>query len=1103
VRLNRTLGSVVIFALAVGPLGSATADAQSTSGPTTGSSNSVTATPAPVATTAAITTSTIVGTATDGAGRPLGGAAIGIDGPVHQTATADDNGRYTFSGIPAGVYTLTATRSGYQNASTSDVTLLAGTSTTLDVQLIGESLSSIRTIATTRTSGQRSAFNTSGLAVTTLGGATIQTRNLPNLTQEVEELPGVTVSRDAGGRSPNTNFVVRGSSIETKVTIDGHSLSSGVFGTYNTNYANSLIFDQVEVLKGAGLNGVNAGESAVGTVNLRTRDFSANDSAQLKVGTDSFGAQFYNALADVNLLKDNKLSLLAVVVNQGYTGPDFGYQADALNQFNGFNTNPLGGISSLVQWQGDFSNTYDTKAELLKARYRFSQSTSLTGEFLGLQGLYEPQGGSYGLNVGNYTVSQCGTIAKGAVTFVPAGGTGCDATSVYNSPSAFNQIGSNEQQFSYFPNSQIRNNEPQFSAELRTTYKNDTFLLRPYAAIINRFIDGSNENLQPGYAGSGGTLGLNNVTTGRSPASGWYQVTDARNCTAQFSYNTQLAAGTTGSTGPCFTTQNVSTAYIGAATSPFPVKYATTTAAPACSAANPCYTTPTNVQRNGFIGFNTPFSQPEEDRLRGTTFSYLHPVKDNLYSLNVDYNSDDTLRFSNDTSGLPAGCNPVVRSQPNTPTVTVSLPGPTPSSKPVMVTKPNAYYQPACQINGTVLPFLPGNEVQIPPTKNIRFDYSATALVQPRTDLQIGLGLYYSQQRIFYQLTDPNAAAAAATFGLTGAEPAASTLIPGFKANNHFDPHVQLEYRPFSNLSVRANGGSSITFPYNNLVSGFQSLTPNGGPLGTTDTLNTKNPNLSPETTVAYDLGVDYRIADGSVFSVDAYDNTIHNVFVNSITVQGPLPGRPPQNQTFVSNTINGPLERSYGLDFSLSRTPVSGLGYSLAGSFDRAYYDQFGLPFYQAVGGSSAIVNGKQLDGTTGFTAQIPYFKANGQISYAAPSQKYAFLLGDAFFGNNNATGGPAYFDAYANYSTDLGTPRLRFNVTAQNLFNYNTGTFLGSNLAGAGFNPTGVSFIPGTLPGASNGSLLGVNAFGANGADGIVTLPPRTVYLSITGKY
>ena len=1051
---RRVLAMFVGAFIAVGPFCAATAFAQSVASPTS--------------TTQAASVS---GVASDNNGTPLSGVSVTLSGPATKSMTTGATGAYAFAGVPAGVYALSASKSGYQSASASDIALLAGQAAKLDVSLVSQTLSSLRVIGAVRTTA-RSGFNVSGLAVTTLSGDAIANREQPNLTGLVEELPGVTVTRDSGSRTPNTSIAVRGASLETKVLIDGHPVSSGVFGTYNTNYANPQIFQQVEVLKGAGLNGPNAGESA-GIVNYRTRDFSAKNEFALTLGKDTFGSGNYAGSFNVNLLK-GRLSVLGVRTFNSVNGPDNGYSPYQI----GTATLTAPGTPALEQWRGDFSDPYATQANLLKIRYKLSPATSLTGEYLGLFGKYVPQGGSYGFVYGSFPLGACANVStagKAAVTTNPAQ---CTNLSIYNAPYSTDTAGQTFNGYGFFPNSTIANNEPSFSFELKTQLKNDTLLLRPYSAIITRFIDGDLENTTPGYGSSAGQAAskYNGLT-------GWFQVTNPANCQVAFAFDNTNAANTK---GPCFTAaDNYGAAYVGNTSTQFPTVFKTTGTTPNCSPVTPCWTTPTNQQANGYYGFNTPFSQPEVDRLRGATLSYLHPVHENLYTFSFDYNTDDTLKFTSDTSALPAGCVGVVGSgSPNVPA--------------------SPYYQPACQVNGLIIPTLPRSSLQIPPTQNIRYDTSVTGLFQLRPNLQLGLGGYYTFQRIYYKITDPTAISAALAAGYAGGEPADATLISGINANSHVDPHVQLEYRATRDLSLRASAGSSVTLPYNGLVSGLTALSVNGGPDGKSDVLTTKNPSLRPETTVAYDLGFDYRTPAG-VFSVDGFNNTIHNVFITSTQVIANLAGRSP-SQTLLNATFNGPLERSYGIEASLQRNVTSGFGYHLTATAMRAYYDQIPLSFYQGlckagatVCSASALVNGKQLDGTGGFTGQIPYFKANGELDYTSASHRWNAAFGDSLYGNNNATGGPAYNVAYGYFGTTLGrgdlNSGLRLSLSAQNIFNSDTaGTFLGSVAAFKGFNPLGVAYSTAT------GGLVNTNAYSS--PNGIMVMQPATFYLELTKK-
>jgi hypothetical protein len=298
-------------------------------------------------------------------------------------------------------------------------------------------------------------------------------------------------------------------------------------------------------------------------------------------------------------LKDNKLSLILGRTFSGYRGPTYGTQeADYSGAFipttgNG-STPPLN--NGIIQYINDFSDTYSLNAELAKLRYKFSDATSLSMEFLGLQGRYDPQGGAYGQYLGQLTVPQClnGTTA--------ASGVNCTVLSKYNAPNAQGLIGSTVSAYAFYPGSDVRQNQPNFNADFKTTLGNDTILFRPYTAAINRLIDGTQENLVPGDS--------------TSPNAGWYQVTNAANCQVNF---IAPVAGT-GAKGPCFAAGT--TPIAGYVNDPgTPHVFATTTTPLNCSAATPCYTAQTGINNSGQVGYGSPYTTLELDHLFGYTFS--------------------------------------------------------------------------------------------------------------------------------------------------------------------------------------------------------------------------------------------------------------------------------------------------------------------------------------------------------------------------------------------------------------------------------------------------------------------------------------------------
>ncbi|MDB5094924.1 MAG: hypothetical protein JWO85_3025 [Candidatus Eremiobacteraeota bacterium] len=1026
--------------------------------------------------------STITGHVTDSRGNALGGAAVTIEGAGKTyTVTSGADGSFQQTVSP-GVYTVTVNRGGFQTAQ-NDVAVTAGSKFDVSVALQDSNLSSLRVIGRTQvTAASRNGFNVSEASVSTLPPLEISLRANSNLTDTVATMPGVVATRTFISSTPNTSFAVRGAGLQTRVTIDGHPISSGISGQWNTNYAAGGIFQDVEVLKGAGLNGSIAGESAVGTVNLRTRDFTRENSAGLQIGTDSYTGGIYNVFADVNFLPNKRASLIVAKSFIGFNGPwnnTFNDRAGLTNTSSlATATGQVPSLIGLDQWQGDFSNRYSLQAELAKLRYRFSESTSVTLEYLGMQGQYQPQGGSYAAYLGNMTVQAC----QNGSTFQPTLAT-CNSQSTYTAPYTFNRIGSVVNAYTWFPLSYIQNNEPQVAAEIRTSLKNDTILLRPYTHLINRYISGVNENHYPGNGGA------------------WYAVTSNANCQPLFiqpgAANTGAPA--TGAKGPCFTSNMGPNdpSYVGATN--LGVVFPTTNVAPSCSPTPPytCYTTKTGLQNDGTVGYATPFSQPELDRLNGYTFSYLHPVGNNTYNFSYDYRKDAASSFSGDTSAAAPGCAFVIGSAFGANAfVKNQVPG---------GPAPGTAYQPTCTTsqfpNSPTTPSallaydqLPRSSINTPLTVTTNQDFGLTANLQLTEKLHLAVGNYFEIYRVNAQIEDPLVLDYYAKLGNSAAAPVA--LVPRAVTYTHYDPHLGAEYRVNRNLSLRLNGGSSITQPYPALVSGFGAISiPNAAQSNYVNSI--PNFALKPETTVAYDIGFDQRLTDNGVLSMDAYDFTVHNVFLSNTTnlgtivgLCGPQPaGSPPISfptaLCLQTNQINGPLQRSYGLELSLTKNPLNGWGYYAAASLARTYLDQLPLSIYASnttPATANFNVNGAQLFG-------YPFFKGYGQLLYS-DLRGNTFELGADYEGSNNFTAGPPYVLWDAAVRIPIVPKRMRFQISAQNLFNLNTGTLLGRTLNNQGN-------IQPTVYLGSDGQLHPGNStvYNRTGTTNITALPPRTI--------
>ena len=943
---------------------------------------------------------TVTGHVTGDNGAGLSAAQVLIEGSgQRQTTTTDDSGNFTAS-LPAGLYTITVVKAGFQTGS-NDVTVTSGTSTDVTVGLTQASLNDLNVIGRTSSSGGTRAakFNISSTATQSLSQSQLLARNTPDLTQLLNELPGVTIPHATS--NPNQSFVIRGLRYETRTLLDGHSVSSGTGGAFLTNYASAAIFGSADIVKGAGIDG-----PGTYTVNLRTPDFTSKDSGYLQGGVDSYGGTFFTAFANINVGK--KLQFVFGKAFTGYRGPTYNQQepdysgaTPALGTFNIPNL-PNG----VVQYIDDFSNTYSLNAELAKMRINFSDSTSLAFGFLGLQGRFDPQGGAYGQTVGNLTVPQCLTAG------VAANGAGCTPTSTYNSPGAQSLIGQTVTAYAFYPGSDVRQNQPNFNADFKTTFKNDTILFRPYTAAINRLIDGTKENLIPGDAGP------------------WFQVTNSANCQVAFSG----AVAGIGAKGPCYAAGSQPTnAYVNDPNTPH--VYNASGAPLVCTPTTPCYTSTTSQNNGGQYGFGAPYTTLELDKLAGYTFSYIHPVGANTYNVSFDHYFDDTQSFVNDASPLAAGCQFTLGTIANTPG-TVG-------------------YQPTCPLAN-----LRPSPISVPETFASVSTLAATAQFQLTPKLELDFGGYFTHYLINAQTLTPIPAAYTLA-ARTGAYPI--SLVGATNSAAHFDPHFGLLFRPTRDIAVRFTAGSSLNIPYASLVSGFTTYQQGS----TSTTVSSPNINLLPEELVTLDLGTDYRTPDGTVVSGDIYNTVVHNPWLtpkilicgSTAACAAQFPALGVTAQGYTSQTVNGAQQYAQGFEVSVAREPAVGFGYRVNTSFERNYYLGTPASFFVA---PQVFYNGSQFQSTGSGSTSVPYSKGYAEVQYAAKNHGL-LRFGADYEGPNNSYNAPAFWLFDAGASVNTGFHDVLLGGTVENLFNQNFNALLGRGLEYQGLTPLTGTTAPG----------------------------------------
>lgn len=564
-RYLRILSIALLTASLVGPLSMGTTYAQ-----------------ALVAQGATQASGTIAGSIKDVSGAPIAGATVRISGPQTQAATTDAQGNFSIANLPAGIYAFEARKSGYNTATESSITVLAGSTQTLAVTMSALSFTTLRTIANVRSSG-RGTFNTTPASVNVVSSQTFSDRGQQQVMQVLDGVPGVQMSisgNGVNGAAPGgISFAnVRGGrSYETATLIDGHPLFVGDYGDYVSTFLNSFMFKDVEIVKGPGATVPQVNFALGGTVNFETKDPTYVPTADFMFGTGSYGGTFEN------MGFSNTFGRLGIVVDyaNNNAASAFNNQRFYFSNFPGFNYTGANGTSVLY---GATSNpqvvpatagapvyskasqnlaevacclpvngNLNAVSELVKATYKLSGATSLSASYLGGQARADQFA-----NTGDVQYYTFEPLTSGAPAYT---GSLKPGTVI---PVVFGYASQEDYE---------TNNEPMVQAELRTTLGKDSILARYYhASIVRLQYQGPNDPTQP-------EGGIYNVWGNQSA----YQ-------------STQKAYAFNGG--------------------PYQV-------------ANYEY-----------------YRATEQDMLSGYSFQYLHPIGDDLLTLAVDTNDGSSVSYS-------------------------------------------------------------------------------------------------------------------------------------------------------------------------------------------------------------------------------------------------------------------------------------------------------------------------------------------------------------------------------------------------------------------------------------------------------------------------
>jgi hypothetical protein len=440
-------------------------------------------------------TGTIRGIVLDASGRAVSGAKVSVH-PGTATTVTDARGSFEITALAIGRYEVVVVKPGFIESTLAGVRV-GNEPAEVGILLQPETLSTLAQIASVQTSA-RGAFNTSASAMTTLSQQNFIDQGQIQIGHVLDQVPGVISARpgsaDAAVPGSITSPNLRGALDYEKATLlDGHPLINGKNGDYPTMLVNSLLFDDVEVVKGPTAYAPEINYGIGGTLNFRTGDPTYQPSGSLLYGVDNTSGSFANLRLSDTIL-NGKLGYLVDLVTYGTQGPLNNYQSYvALPKgaiLNGYGTiakapisgtpvngatgpypvtgaagNPANAYTTMAACCQSVSSSYLNRGELAKLQYHISSATVATAAFIGIQSQYDGPASGF---------TQIGS------TFAP--GAGFDAAGSPIAPG--NPFLLNNKLT--LPDQTFFDNEPMFEGELRSTLGNDTVLARYYSAVLAR-----------------------------------------------------------------------------------------------------------------------------------------------------------------------------------------------------------------------------------------------------------------------------------------------------------------------------------------------------------------------------------------------------------------------------------------------------------------------------------------------------------------------------------------------------------------------------------------------------------------------------------------
>ena len=212
----------------------------------------------------------------------ISGAAITVSGPIVRSAVSRANGTFTLTDLAAGLYTISVKAAGYDPTARAGITVFES-ETVVDVTLSPTTASAggLTQIGAVKAIPSNGHFNVTSAAFQQISEQTLVERDLTNVRDALESVPGVTLSRSSEYEGNNSavfdNVVfatVRGGEpFETGTLIDGHAMYGAASNLgFSVGWIPTSFLQSIDVVKGPGATTPSINNAINGSVNFVTLD---------------------------------------------------------------------------------------------------------------------------------------------------------------------------------------------------------------------------------------------------------------------------------------------------------------------------------------------------------------------------------------------------------------------------------------------------------------------------------------------------------------------------------------------------------------------------------------------------------------------------------------------------------------------------------------------------------------------------------------------------------------------------------------------------------------------------------------------------------------